>query len=198
MKPAVGLTLAALALLAPAMAAPGGELDVGQRAEDVSTEEKALLPEKKIPERNEIVQDRRFDAEEVPKETAPLAERRAPFDVREAKEKKLFITPDRPAFEVIPREEHRWADKKAPFSTADDAYRSRVAIRFQDKIGEASPIVSKPLVSKRTSFDKINRFVFRKNADQRVIATPAGDGGQTLDISTSSSAAGGTDIPSTR
>jgi hypothetical protein len=182
-------TVALLLASTPLPAAPG-RLDPSKRAVRVSTEEKAILPgENKTPERNEVLMDRRFDAgEEFKKDEALVGERRSSIALEEGRDKKFFSTPDRKEYEVIERKESPWAGKQSRYSTSEDAYRSKVAVRFQDKIGEASPIVDdvKPVVSKRTTFDRINRFAFRKNGDQNVSVTTAGSEREDRDISDSS------------
>jgi hypothetical protein len=175
MKFAVGLTLAALATLLPAQAAPG-RIDVSKRAPRVSTEEKAVLPENQPLERNEVLMDKRVETETIPHKEAVVGERRSDIAVGETREKQIYSAPEQKKFDVIERKESAWAGKKSRYSTSEDAYRSKVAVRFQDKIGTASPISRdvKPVASQRTTFDKINRFVFRKNSDQGVSVTRAG------------------------
>lgn len=176
MKLAVGLTLAALAIL-PALSAAPGRADPSKRANRFSTEKKADLPELQPIERNEVLMESRFDAGvPVEREQAAVGDRRAPIDVEETREKTRFTAPERPAPEVIERKESPWAGKQSRFSTSEDAYRSKVATRFQDKIGAASPINEnvRPVISQETTFSKINRFAFRKNADQRVTVATAG------------------------
>lgn len=164
----------AIALVAPVSAAPG-KLDTTKRSR-TSTEQKAVLPEQVPIQQNEVLQERRVEREVLPRRDALVGERRSSIAVEEGREKELFRTPDRPQYEQIERKDSPWAGKKSKFSTAEDAYRSRVATRFQDKIGDASPMYSdvKPVVEQRTTFSRINRFAFRKNGDQTIEATTAG------------------------
>ncbi len=189
MKIAVGLTLAALATLSTLHAAAPGRMDVSKRATRVSTEEKAVLPENKPIERNEVLMDKRFETETVERKEALVGERRSSITVEETREKQLFVTPEQKKYEVIERKESIWNGKESRYSTSEDAYRSKVAIRFQDKIGEASPVMKdvKPVVSQRTTFDKINRFAFRKNSDQTVRVSIAGSERAPIDASKASS-----------
>jgi len=177
MKIAVGLALAALATSAPALAGPG-RMDTGKRAPRVSTEERAILPENPELKRNEVLLDKRIETKILPRKDAVVGERRSALVVEESREKKQFATPERKKFDIIERRDSPWAGKVSRYSTAEDSYRSQVATRFQDKIGDASPISQevRPVVSQRTTFDKINRFAFRKNADQAVSVTAAGSG----------------------
>lgn len=184
--------LPALVALLSAVSLPAapGRLDTSKRAARVSTEEKAILPgENKTPERNEVLMERRFEAgDEFKKDSALVGERRSDIAIEENRDKKLFPTPERKEYETVERKESPWAGKQSRFSTTEDAYRSKVATRFQDKIGEASPFSGdmKPVVSKRTTFDRVNRFAFRKNGDQAVTVTTAGSEKDGRDISGSS------------
>lgn len=164
----------ALALVAPLSAAPG-KLDTTKRAR-TSTEQKAVLPEQVPMQKNDVLQERRVEREVMPRRDALVGERRSTITVEEEREKEMFRTPDRPQYEQIESKDSPWAGKQSRFSTAEDGYRSRVATRFQDKIGDASPINSKatPVIEQRTTFSRINRFAFRKNADQTIEATTAG------------------------
>lgn len=188
MKIVVGLTLAALATLVPAQAAPG-RLDTSKRASRVSTDEKAILPENKPIVRNEVLMDKRFATGTYDKKEALVGERRSNISVEESREKKMFRTPERKEYDTIERKESTWSGKESRFSTAEDAYRSKTAVRFQDKIGEAMPFAGdmKPVVSKRTTFDRLNRFAFRRNGDNAVSVTKAGSEQGSSDISNASS-----------
>jgi hypothetical protein len=187
MKLTAGLFPAVLACSVSLSAAPG-RLDTTQRATRVSTEQKAALPETKAIERNEVLMDKRFQAAPFEKKEALVGERQSSIAMEESRAKEM-ITPERKTYDTIDRKESPWAGKESRYSTADDAYRTRVATRFQDKIGDASPISQdvKPAVQQRTTFDRINRFAFRKNRDQGVSVTPAGSESPAGDASAHSS-----------
>ena len=175
MRRPLGLAFAVLVLLNPLQAGPG-RLDASKKARVSTAEDQVVLPENRPIEKNEIVQDKRFVGKTVERKDAIVGERRSTIRVEETREKKLFVTPEKKQFEVQERKMSAWDGKQSRFSTSEDAYRSRMAVRFQDKIGEAAPLVDnvKPVVSQRTTFDKVNRFVFRKNGDQRIGVTTAG------------------------
>jgi hypothetical protein len=187
MKLTAGLFAAVLASSVSLSAAPG-RLNTTQRATRVSTEQKAALPETKAIERNEVLMDKRFQAAPFEKKEALVGERQSSIAMAESRAKEM-ITPERKTYDTIDRKESPWAGKESRYSTADDAYRSRVATRFQDKIGDASPISQdvKPAVQQRTTFDRINRFAFRKNRDQGVSVTTAGSEAPAGDASAHSS-----------
>ena len=185
MKPVVGLTLAALAAAVSAFAAPG-RLDTSKRASQVSTEEKAVLPENKPIERNEVLMDSRFSTEVREKKQALVGERRSAIAVEENRDKKFFRVPERKEAEQIERKDSLWSGKQSRYSTSEDTYNSKVALRFQDKIDDARPFVdSKPSISKPTTFERINRFAFRRN--NSVTVTAAGSESAPRDVSGESS-----------
>jgi hypothetical protein len=179
----------ALALVAPLSAAPG-RLDTTKRSK-TSTEQKAVLPDQVQMEKNDVLQERRVEREVFSRKDALVGERRSSITVEEGREKTMFTTPDRREYEQIERKDSPWAGKMSKFSTGEDSYRSRVATRFQDKIGDASPINSdaKPVIEQRTTFSRINRFAFRKNGDQTIEATTAGSERPAQDLSEKSGTA---------
>jgi hypothetical protein len=189
------VAFASLLLTAATLPAAPGRLNTSKRSDRVSTDQKAILPgENKTPERNEVLMDRRFrSGDEFKKESALVGERRSGITLEESRDKKLFPAPERKEYDVIERKDSPWAGKESRFSTSEDAYRSKVAVRFQDKIGDASPLGGgmTPVVSKRTTFDRVNRFAFRKNGDQAVTVTGAGSEREGRDISGSSAPAPG-------
>ncbi len=187
MKTVVGLTLAALATLVSVQAAPG-RINTSKRATTVSTEEKAILPDNKPIERNEVLSDKRFSSQMVERKDAIVGERRSSIAVEERREKKFFSTPERKEYEHIERKDSTLSGKLSRYSTSEDSYRTGMAVRFQDKIDDARPFVeTKPVVSKRATFDRVNRFSFRRNSDSAVTVTAAGSEAPSRDISGSSS-----------
>ena len=193
MKLKVRFLLAAIATSASAAAwadtAAPGAMDTTKRDDRLSTEQKAVLPEAKPLQRNEVLLDKRVEPPVLTRKEAVVGDRRSSIEVGETREKKLFSTPGRKEYEVIDRKESPWSGKMSRYSTSEDAYRSRTAIRFQDKISDASPVSrnSQAVVEKRTTFDRINRFVFQKNSDQTVTVTTAGSQKAAADASRSSS-----------
>ncbi len=190
MRLVAGLTLAVFATV-PVLDAAPGRVDASKRAPRVSTEDKAVLPENKPIEQNEIVSEKRFGTEVMPKEQAIVGERRSTVTTENAREKELFATPEQKHYDVIDRKQSPWAGKQSRFSTSEDAYRSKVATRFQDKISDAQPFNGdmKPVTTKRATFDRVNRFAFRRNGDRPVTAAPAGSEQLPADISLSSNPA---------
>jgi hypothetical protein len=193
--------LLACALPGAAHAAPD-RLDIAKRAR-ASTEQKAVLPETKAPEQNLVVGERRFVGPgEFEKKSAVVGERRSGIAVEETREKSRFVVPETRERELIERRESVWNGRQAPFSTREDAYRSQVAVRFQDRIGQASRFdeSTMPVTSQRTTFDRVNRFSFRRNGDTGVSAGAAGAEAGSRDVSGESSLAPGVSLgpPTTR
>jgi hypothetical protein len=190
MKLGAGITFAALAILVASSASGApGRMDTTKRATQVATDQKAVLPDAKPIERNEVLMDKRFATDTVTKNEAAVGDRRSAIAITETRDKKTYATPARKEFDLIERKESPWAGKKSRYSTADDAYRTQTATRFQDKISDASPVTRNvnPAIDKRTTFDRINRFVFKKNSDQGVSVTTAGSEKPAADASAVSS-----------
>jgi hypothetical protein len=190
MKHAIWLILAVFATGEfPSVQAAPSRMDTTKKASNVSTEQKAVLPENTPIERNEVLMDKRVQTETLPRKEAVVGERRSNIEVTETRDKKTFATPDRKQYDAIERKDSPWSGKKSRYSTSDDAYRTQTATRFQDKISEASPVTRnvEPAVNKRTTFDRINRFVFQKNSDQTVSVTTAGSEKPAADASAASS-----------
>jgi len=195
-KPLLGYLLAAAMCMTAvsAFSAPG-RLDTTKRS-PISTEKKADLPDAVEMKQNEVLQDRRFSTGDLKdKESAIVGERRSAIEAKETREKKMapereLIEPDK-----IPRKESAWNRKESSkFSTSsEDRFRSRVATRFQDKIGDAShfPTPKRSANDQLTTFSKVNRFAFRKNGDQSINVNRAGSEFGGADISDRSSLAPG-------
>ena len=189
MKPLVGRFFAAglIAALTPAVAAPG-KVDTTKKADSVSTNQKAVLPDKVPLEKNEVLMDQRFNTQTVPKKDALVGERRSSIELKETREKNM-IQPEFKEYDRIDRKDSPWAGKMSRYSTKDDTFNTEHTNRFQDKIGEASPVTDqvKPVTSQRTLFDRINRFAFRKNSDASVTLSTAGSEKAPTDASNRSS-----------
>jgi hypothetical protein len=169
-------------------------VDPSRRAEAVdpaSADTRAVLPGPIAPERAAAVQESRFPT--APSRwqgrTAPANGRRAAVTLEETREKTL-IDSERIETTQRERETNRWSGQRARVSTQDDTFRTPATNRFQEKIGEAQAYPNAaitPAIQKRTSFDRVNRFVFRKNRDAAVTVTPAGQDASALPPSTSPS-----------
>ncbi|MFH1500278.1 MAG: hypothetical protein ABII82_20930, partial [Verrucomicrobiota bacterium] len=142
---------------------PAARIDASKRSR-VSTEEQALDPEVRPMERADGVQDRRFDRGELlDQPDAPVGDRRADIDLQESREKTL-IEPELKTYERLDYDPSRYDGQRSDrFRTGDDIYRTSMAQRYQNSLGEAQDAAPKTVVKKRTTFDSVNRFIFRRN-----------------------------------
>ena len=146
----------------------------------------AATPEKKTPATNTSVQDKRVEKNVIERQTAPLGDRRAGIDVKEAREKSVREQDsDRPAATEQPTS--GFNHRKAGISTSGDASKPPMVAKYQDSLTAASAtnMARFPAMDGATSA-KINRFVFRKNPPENGVlsdsksVTPAA-GGSVLD-----------------
>lgn len=133
--------------------------------------------------RDERVQNNRFTTPELrEKKMAPVGERQAPIDVKETREKTIIDRKDYPKPDVIDRKmspdnaEMFFAQPKGDMVKKYD-----LVPKYQNRLTDAENAAAQrqPTLEKRTTFDKINRFVFRRNGpgeNGNPIVTPAGGG----------------------
>ncbi|HTJ77422.1 MAG TPA: hypothetical protein VL357_00335 [Rariglobus sp.] len=142
--------------------------------------------------RDDRVQNSRFSTPELrEKKLAPDADKRAPFDMTEAHEKNIIDRKDYPKPDV--RENQMSPENKEMFyaQPKGDMLKSyNTVAKYQNRMTDAENAASQrqPKLEKRTTFDKINRFIFKRNGpgeNGNPIVTPAGGG-------TTSTVSGGT------
>ncbi|MBW8781912.1 MAG: hypothetical protein JF599_08500 [Verrucomicrobia bacterium] len=133
--------------------------------------------------RDERVQDSRFPTPEVKDKTmAPANDRRAPVEVKETRDKTILDRKDYPKPEVRDRETSHYDGEKARIQPQGDMIKKYDTVsKYQNRLTDAETAASQrqPKFEKRTTFDKVNRFVFRRNApggDDKALVTPAGGG----------------------
>jgi hypothetical protein len=158
----------ALAGLASTSAADAAKVEYAER-NTAFAPTGSVTPSKKTPETNATLQERRVTPNVVPPNSSAAAERRAPTDLAETREKNL-ITPDsrRPEFKQpeLNAYDHR-PSKYQPDTEHDkpklvERYRTNVSadtLTHQGRFTAADP----------TTNARINRFIFRRN-----VATPTG------------------------
>jgi hypothetical protein len=117
--------------------------------------------------RNEHVQDQRFHTPEViDRKNAPVGDRRAPIDVTETREKTII---DRKAFpkpEVREREINRHNGERARIQPEGDMLKKYdMVTKYQGRMKDADEAAARraPKFEKRTTFEKLNRFAFKRN-----------------------------------
>jgi hypothetical protein len=158
----------ALACLSSAHAADAAKVEYAERNTPFAPAA-TVTPSKKTPETNATLQERRVTPSVVPQASTPAAERRAPTDINETREKNL-ITSDshRPEFKKpeLNTYDHR-PSKYQPDTEHEkpklvERYRTNVSadtLTHQGRFTAADPAANA----------RINRFIFRRN-----VATPTG------------------------
>jgi hypothetical protein len=133
--------------------------------------------------RDDRVQDSRFPTPEVRDKTmAPANDRRAPVEVKETRDKTILDRKDYPKPEVRDRELNRYDGEKARIQPQGDMIKKYDTVsKYQNRLTDAEAAASQrqPKFEKRTTFDKVNRFVFHRNGpgeDGKALVTPAGGG----------------------
>ena len=119
--------------------------------------------DKRTPEPNEAVQEKRFEKTVIERVPAPVGERRAGVEIKETREKKIREK-DSKRPEKIDQPTSAYNHRPAAISTEADTRKPPTVARYQDSIAAASAsnMARFPAIDGATSA-KINRFVFRKN-----------------------------------
>ena len=158
----------ALARLSSSHAADAAKVEYSERNTPFAPAA-TVTPSKKKPETNATLQERRVTPNVVPQASAPAAERRAPTDISETREKNLikpdshrpeFKTPERNAFDHRPSKYQPDTEHEKPKLV--ERYRTNVSadtLTHQGRFSAADPAANA----------RINRFIFRRN-----VATPTG------------------------
>lgn len=189
MKRSGSIILASVCL--GAFAARGADattpIDYTQRNTPYTPGTRDVDAESRKPEINETTQQKRVTPETIEKKPAAVGDRRAPIDMKEARDKNVIDKNTRkPEKREQPKSSHDGQLSK--YSTTNDPRKptTTTVSRYQDslKAGNGVEVGKLPAGSKVTT-TKINRFVFRKNGGEladsasRSAVTPAA-GGSTL------------------
>ena len=134
--------------------------------------------------RQDHLQDQRFNApDRIERKDAIVGERRAPIDITEKREKTIIDRKDYTKPEVRERELNRHDGERAGIQTTGDQVKSYDKVeRYQGRMADAETAASQrqPKMEKRTTFDKLNRFVYKRNAPGseggKPVVTPAAGG----------------------
>jgi hypothetical protein len=134
--------------------------------------------------RNDHMQDQRFSAPDtIQRKEAIVGERRAPMDVTETRDKTIIEHKDFPKPEVREREVNRHDGEKSRIQPKDDLIKKYDTVtKYQGRMSDASAAAAQrqPKFEKRTTFEKLNRFVFKRNGpgsdDGKQMVTPAAGG----------------------
>ena len=144
--------------------------------------EASITPDKKTPETDSTVQDKRVDKTVLDKKPATVGDRRAPIDVTEARDKNVRDKDSRTP-EKVEQPLSQFNHRESGISTADSTKKPPTVSKYQDSLTSASAtnMARFPALAGATGA-KLNRFIFRKNAPEKATAlegapiTPAAGG----------------------
>jgi hypothetical protein len=134
--------------------------------------------------RNDHVQEQRFRTPElIERKDAAVGDRRAPIDMTEKREKTIIDRKDYPKPEVREREMFHRDGEKARIQPKGDMVKTYDKVsRYQSRMTDADTAAAQraPKLEKRTTFEKLNRFIFKRNApgatDGKPVVTTAAGG----------------------
>ena len=131
----------------------------------------SVSADKKTPETNSAVQEKRVETTTVDKKTSAVGERRAAVEMREARDKNVREK-DSHRPEKIEQPTSAFSGRQARMSTAADTTKPPTVTKYQDGLTAASAtnMARFPALDGATGA-KINRFVFRKNPEDAKAAT---------------------------
>lgn len=133
-----------------------------------------VTPDKKKPQIDDSVQDKRVDKTILDRKSATVGDRRAAVDVHETREKVIREKEShRP--EVREQPVSAFSHQRARIATDADSKKPAVVAKYQDSLGAASAtnMARYPALDRATGAT-INRFVFRKNGAESATANSAG------------------------
>ncbi len=170
MKGSIFLAVAILVFVARLRAADATTpIDFTQRNGSFAPGPTISLPKKTLPMAGGI-QDKRVAPPTVEKAMAGVGDRRAAIDVAEAHPKTVLpAAVERP--EARPQELSGMNHRLAAITTATEKEKPPMVAKYQDSLTAVNAVKSQrfPALGQNTAA-KINRFVFRKNSSETVVA----------------------------
>ena len=135
-------------------------------------------------ERNDRLQDQRFKApEKIERKDAVVGEKRAPIDIKETRDKNLIERKDAPKPELKTWDKNRHdGEKYNRQPKGDEVKKYEMVDKYQSRMTDAKSAAAQrqPKLEKRTTFESINRFLFKRNGpgtpDGQAMVTPAAGG----------------------
>jgi hypothetical protein len=135
-------------------------------------------------ERNDLLQDQRVKApDEIERKDAVVGEKRAPIDIKEAREKNVIERKDVPKPDLKTWDKNRHnGEKFGRQPSGDDVKKYGMADKYQGRMTDAKTAAAQrqPKMEKRTTFESINRFLHKRNGpgspDGQAMVTPAAGG----------------------
>lgn len=134
--------------------------------------------------KNDHVQEQRFSVpDQIERKDAAVGDRRAPIDMKEKREKTIIDRKDYPKPEVREHQQYARDGEKARIQPSGDQVKEYDKVtKFQGRMTDASAASTQREVKleKRTTFDKLNRFIFRRNgpgsdSGKPVVTTAGGE-----------------------
>jgi hypothetical protein len=140
-------------------------LDPSKRSSEFSAEG-TVTPDKRQPETNARVQDKRVEPAKVDRQPAAVGDKRAPIEPGETREKRVVEKEARQP-EKIEQPDSRYNHREAKVSTTEDTRKPPLVAKYQDGLAAASAsnMARFPALDQATGA-KLNRFVFRKNPEE--------------------------------
>ena len=141
-----------------------------------------VTPDKKTPEGNTTVQEKRVDKNVLDKKPAAVGDRRAPIDMKESRDKNV-VEKNSHTPEKIDQPVSAYNQRESSMSTGANVTRFPMIAKYQDSLTASNvTTTSRATAADRATAAKINRFVFRRNAPDTSVAldgapvTPAAGG----------------------
>jgi len=122
-----------------------------------------VTPDKRVPETNSTVQDKRVERDVLDKKPAAVGDRRSAVDVTETRDKTIREKESRRP-EKVDQPTSTFNHRESRISTADDTKNPPMVSKYQDSLtfASATNMARFPALDGAAGA-KINRFVFRKN-----------------------------------
>ncbi len=135
-------------------------------------------------ERNDRLQEQRFNGpEKIERKDASVGEKRAPIEMKETRDKNKIERKDAPKPELKTWDKNRHDGEKSDYQPKGDQVKKyEMADKFQGRMTDAKTAAAQrqPKLEKKTSFEKINRFLFKRNGpgseEGQAMVTTAGGG----------------------
>ena len=141
-------------------------------------------------EPNERLQDKRFRSPElIERKDAVVGEKRSPIEMKETRDKKIIEHKDAPKPELKTWDKNRHDQERSRYQPEGDQVKKyEMAEKYQSRMKDAKSLAEQRdvKIQKLTTFEKINRFVFKRNG-------PGTEGGKAMVIP---AASGNTPPPS--
>ncbi|TSJ77128.1 hypothetical protein [Rariglobus hedericola] len=119
----------------------------------------------------------------IERKDSALGDKRAPIDLKEKRDKTIVDRKDYPKPEVRDRELNSHDGQRSSIQPkGDQILKYDTVAKYQDRMKDAETAASQrqPKMEKRTTFDKLNRFLFKRNGpgteNGTAMVTPAAGG----------------------